>query len=264
MLLKFRRVWKNPKKEVFSGKNIRYRLGFSEKVGMRLYLIGFLAVFSLSCSEKVDYIEEDFAAIYASTVDTNGRILQCNSFNDDTFRGKVRPVENKKRCFDIKISKYPDNFFNTENTFLQIYPSSVTEDATKHGKSLPIDIYKNGDDSAPLVQSKIIDSYLVNEEIKTSTKSFFDNHYFRLCDLTQDWDIIQLVIYLRRSNYDEPSPIRITKFLLPPFLANPNHFKQERGDALWVYHPFFKIQNSLQIEPSSYYKISESACNSDF
>ncbi len=229
---------------------------------MRLCLISLLSLLFLSCAEKVQKTEEDFASVYASTVPIEGRFLKCNTFSDNTFHGKVKLVENKKDCIDLKILKYPDSFFNTEQFFLQAYPLSLKDGVSKYGKSLSFTVYENGEDSIPLVQSSIIDSFLVEKDIKSSTKNFFQEHYFRICDVTQDWDMVQLVTYLRKDG--KSNPARLTKFLIPPFLSNPSHFKQDKGDDLGVYHPFFDLKNSFQIEPSSYYQFSQSLCSSDF
>ncbi len=244
-------------------KKLTFYFFLSEKLFMRLYLLNLSTIFLLSCGVKIEYKEEDHAVAYASSLGIEGRNLMCSPFSDDTFRGKMTLVEDKEDCFHVRISKHPSNLFSTENIFLQVYPFSIREGATKYGKSLSMVIYQYGDESDPLIQSQIIDSFLIDEQIGTSSKNFFRGYYFELCNIKQEsWDGVQLVTYLRGDG-DQSSPIRVTKFLLPPFLANPTHFKRERENALLVYHPFFKLKNGLKIEPSSYYEISKSVCSSD-
>ncbi|MGI9548512.1 MAG: hypothetical protein ACR2M7_00820 [Bdellovibrionales bacterium] len=233
---------------------------------MKLYkLTLFLSViFCLSCAEQKEYTE-DFATVYASTVKVEGRFLQCNVFSDNTFQGRIQVSKDDENCLDMKIIKSPKNIFSTENTFVQIYPFNIIKDKLIFGDSLNILAYQKEEtvgDSSSIFKTKIIDSYLIKNQMKTSTKSFFKKHHLRLCNL-KDWDALQIVLYLRKEEYDEPQAARVTRLLIPPFLSNPNHFREDDGESLLTYHPFFKfLKEDLELEPSSYYEISKSKCYS--
>jgi len=210
----------------------------------------------LSCAVKVEY-EEDFTSVHESSLETEGRILKCNSFSDKTFRGQVELAQ--PGCINMTILEYPQNMFNKETVFVQAYPFVLENDRLNYGSSLTIDIH-DIDSEKFVFQTKLIDAYLIQEEIQfDSIESFFQKNYFQFCDIG-DWDALKLVVYLRQEEHS-PGILRETSFLIPPFLANPNHFRQERGEGLFPYHPFFKVKNSLQIEPSSYYTLSQSLCS---
>ena len=112
-----------------------------------------------------------------------------------------------------------------------------------------------------LMESKIIDTYLIETQLGLEPDYFFLDHLLEICDVGSGWKGLQLVIYERRVNQDEPALIRITKFLLPPFLTHPGHFREKNGAALAAFHPFLELTADFKSKPSSYYDLAEEMCD---
>ena len=223
--------------------------------------------FMLSCAQKVDLEMDNQTVIYqASMSEERNPYLSCNQFADETFRGYIwsdSEYSDYKDCVYIDITDSPKEFLRNEDLFLQIYPFSIKNEEMNYGSSLSIKtMRKNKDNGEALVLSQIIDTYLVETELDIEPDYFFLDHFFKVCDLEEEWDGLQFVIYERRKNQEKPAPIRITKFLLPPFLVHPEHFRDVHGDALAAFHPFLEYIPELKSQPSTYYDLAEKICRS--
>ena len=111
-----------------------------------------------------------------------------------------------------------------------------------------------------LMESKIIDIFLIEAELGLEPDYFFLDHFFELCDLDSSWQGLQLVIYERRNDQENAIPLRLTKTLLPPFLIHPGHFKESKGELLAAYHPFMNMISDVKSKPRAYYDFAEELC----
>ena len=194
--------------------------------------------------------------------------LSCNIFADETFRGRVwndaRVSGPGEDCVYFQIEKSPRNLLQGQNLFLQIHPFSVEREGDfRYGALLPINTVKKADtggENEVLIQSQIIDSYLVNVRLETNPDGFFFDHIFEICDVDDKWKGLQLTVYSRKENISKPSPIRTTKFLLPPFPAHPERFKSEYGDGLAAFHPFLEARPENRDQRNHYYNLAEHIC----
>ena len=223
--------------------------------------------FTISCAQKTNQEKEDHTIIYQSMSSGKDRYLTCNMFADDTFRGYVwsdsKTPDYKRDCVYIDITKNPKEFLKNEDLFLQIYPFSIVNNEISYGSSLPIKTIKKfikDEEKKVLVLSHIIDTYLVETELDLEPDHFFLDHLLEVCDIEEKQGGLQLVIYERRESQEDPAPIRITQFLLPPFLVHPEHFRDANGSALAAFHPFLKYISELKSKPSSYYDLAEKMC----
>ena len=222
-------------------------------------LFAFCPLF-LSCASKQELEGGDHAAIYAASHSPEESLMRCNVFSDDTFQGIVAVEEDpndSKICAQADFISSPPSLLKSGELFLQAYPFAVKRGKMSYGPSLDIEIYERQGKS-PLITSKIIDQYLAEKKLETDKKSFFSDHYFRFCGVTSEWDGMQLVIYLRREE-GKSAPLRITKFLLPPFLSHPGHFKEEKGSILAAFHPFLS-EGAAAGESEDYYKLGQKLC----
>ena len=215
-----------------------------------------LVFFFPSCSKRV---EDGDWSIPQFSVGEKRHYARCNVFSDETFKGIVwhSSSSKKSKCVFMEIEKSPEALLKNEDLFLQIYPFSVEEGETKYGSSLAIKTIR---EKEPLISSQIIDAYLVKTELKWEAENFFWDHFFKLCEIEQHWDGLQLVIYERRENQEEPAPIRISKLLLPPFLIHPGRFKEEKGNSLAAFHPFLEFMPKLKSEMSAYNDLAQKMC----
>lgn len=221
-----------------------------------------------SCAQKVDSEFGGEAVIFQSQSEEREHYSSCNFFADETFRGYIwhdsEGAGYAPDCVNLDIVKSPKEFLRNEDLFLQIYPFSTDDEELKYGASLPIRTIKKNEDKEVLVLSQIIDTYLVETELQQDTDYFFLDHSFEVCNVGKEWEGLQLVIYERRAEQENAVPIRISKFLLPPFLVHPEHFRETKGSALAAFHPFLEHIPELKSEPSAYYDLAEQMCDQLF
>lgn len=226
---------------------------------IRLILI-FLTGFLLSCAEKVSPDKGRDNYIYRlPSSDYKNHYMTCNVFADKTFQGYLydSPREN---CLLMEIDKAPKTLFENDSLFLQVYPFKITESGIDYGSSIPIYTLDKSN-SQTLVESFILDSHIVTIELEKSSDSFFEEHQLEICDLEEEWEGLQLVIYERRSLWEqEPAPLRVSKFLKPPFLIHPEYFRDIKGNELAAHHPFSSYISQYNSEPAQYYELAEDIC----
>ncbi len=224
-----------------------------------------LSLFLISCAQEVNQNYERHAAIYGFSLagEREDQYQSCNEFSDETFRGYVwshSSSPDKSSCVSMEIIEYPHELLKNESLFLQIYPFSIEWGKMRYGESLPVNTLTR--DQEELILSNMIDAYLVEIKLKLETDYFFEDHIFELCDIGDEWAGLHLVVYERRPNQQAPAPIRTTKFLLPPFLAHPGHFRDVKGDGLAAFHPFLAYAAQPQSASKSYYDLAEEMCQS--
>ena len=220
----------------------------------------------LSCASKQEFKGgEDPAGMYAASHSAESVYLRCNAFSDDTFQGIVAVEEglnDDRACALVNIVHFPANFFESDKLFLQAYPFAEKRRKLSYGPSLDIEIYDRNERSL-LITTKIIDLFLIERKLQKDKKSFFEDHYFQFCGADPEWEGMQLVIYLRKDE-GKSTPLRITKFLLPPFLAHPRHFQEEKGDILAAFHPFLSLGGGSDMpQPETYYEEAKEFCEGD-
>lgn len=227
---------------------------------MSLYLkaLIFAVFFLLSCAQKLNLGSELY-------VNSQESYLSCNQFADDTFRGYIWKAHYEgENCVSLDITDSPPLLLKNPHLFLQIYPFSMEGEEIVYGSSLPIQTLQKTakkEDQKPLILSQIIDLYLVEKELALDPELFFLDHILEVCDVGNSWQGLQLVIYERQADRDEvPLPVRRTKFLIPPFLIHPEHFREEEGEALAAFHPFLDYIPEYQSQPSAYYDLADQIC----
>lgn len=239
-------------------------MGFSSKSGF------FILFFTVSCAKHVKQNNsESYAFFYqSSSVEEKNRYISCNVFADETFRGYVwqdsKSSVHNEECIYLDIVKSPKGLLRNEDLFLQIYPFSIDNEGINYGSSFPIRTVRkpstNDEEEDILVLSQIIDTYLVETELDLETDHFFLDHVFKICDVGEEWDGLQLVIYERRNSPKEPIPVRVSKFLIPPFLIHPEHFRDTHGEALAAFHPLLEYIPQIKSRPSEYYDLAKNLC----
>ena len=246
-------------------KNLNFLIQNSEEKVMKLIFLLFYSVFLFSCAQKVSTLKsssnksEDI--IYQSSLSSKKKFMSCNFFSDETFRGYISHSSEQDNCLHIDITESPKELFKNDDLFLQIYPFRVSEDEMEYGFSQTIYTLPKLDKKKVLIKSQIIDAHVVQVELDQEADYFFLDHTLELCSLDEKWQGLQLVIYNRRERQKEPIPIRITKFLKPPFLTHPEYFRDKAGNGLAVYHPFLEFIPELKSEPGSYYELAEQLCS---
>ena len=221
----------------------------------------FFSFFMMSCAQKLNLgLEGDTIICNKSMGDRENNYMSCNFFADETFRGYVWSdlADSKPDCVHVKITKYPQELLRNEDLFLQIYPFSIKEGKPRYGESLPIETLTENQEEA-VVLSQLIDIYLIEKELKLNPDHFFADHILEICKTGEEWEGLQFVIYERRLN-QESAHIRVTKFLIPPFLVHPVLFRDTQGNALAAFHPFFEFIGEFKSKPSSYYDLAEKMC----
>ena len=220
-----------------------------------------------SCAQELS-ITEEHASRHSSFIEKSP-YLSCNVFADETFRGRVWNEDSSsdlnESCVYLEIEESPQELLENRNLFLQLYPFLVESGGGFHyGPSLPINTIPRQEKSQPekeaLIQSQIIDAYLVNIQLETSPDQFFFDHFFEICNIDDRWEGLQLVIYSKKENIRDPKPLRTTKFLLPPFLAHPEAFKNKHGNGLTAFHPFLEMTADQEKGPEVYYGRAEQIC----
>ena len=233
----------------------------------RLFSLCFISFFLLVCAQKLELPEGDEGAITIynrSKIGNKNPYFSCSVFADETFRGKIwsDSKSNRKNCLYLNIDKTPNDLLKSEDLFLQLYPFHTKNNQLNYGPSLKIKTFEKSSEEEKkiLMESKIIDTFLIEAELELEADYFFLDHFFELCELDSKWEGLQLVIYQRREHPERNVPLRTTKALLPPFLVHPSHFKESKGDLLAGYHPFTKMKSSLKSEPKAYYDLAEELC----
>lgn len=229
-----------------------------------------ICFFVIACAQKVDRGLDPYAIVYNESMGSEeGAYFSCNIFADETFRGSVWNDSDSssyaEACVYLKIEASPKDLLKNEDFFLQIYPFFVKDGAMDFDSSLRINTIREsvGNGAKEIVmESAMIDTYLVQAKLRVNPDHFFLDHFFEICDIKDEWDGLQLVVYERKR--EEAVYVRTTKFLLPPFLIHPEHFRNERGDALAAYHPFLEFIPEFKSTPSSYYDYAERICNQIF
>ena len=229
---------------------------------MRTYLIVLLCV-NLSCAQKVKAPEKsaEETFIYKSSDFSGKNYMTCNFFADETFRGYIYHPPLKKECIHIDITESPKELLRNDDLFLQIYPFRSLKDSIEYGSSLAVHTISKFDKKKILMKSQIIDTHIVQVELGLEPDHFFLDHILEICNWDKKWQGLQLVIYERRLNQEEPVYIRTTKFLNPPFLVHPDYFREQRGVALAAYHPFLKHIPEFKSKPNRYYELAEEVCS---
>ena len=236
---------------------------------MRAVIFAFWALFlAMACAQKVDDLEwEEQAVIYQASSGGKNRYLSCNRFADETFRGHIwsdsGDIGHEEGCAYVEIARHPQELLKNESLFLQVYPFSIKGGQAVYGKSLPINTLKKSSKEGKkeiLASSQIIDTFLVEAELELEPDHFFLDHILEVCAIEDKWAGLQLVIYQRRE--ESSVPLRTSKFLLPPFLAHPEHFRDTKGQALAAHHPFLDLVSELKSQPSAYYDRAEEMCRS--
>ena len=227
-----------------------------------LYILLFLFCL-LSCSQKVNAPGHslDTALIYQSTSADKKNYMSCNFFADETFRGFIYHSPLKENCAYIDITESPKKLLKNEDLFLQIYPFRSHKDEIDYGSSLSIYTVNKFNKQKVLMKSQVIDTYIVQVELKLEADQFFLDHLLEVCDLDKKWQGLQFVIYERREEEEDPAPIRITKFLIPPLLAHPEYFREQKGSALAAYHPFLDHIPEFKSNPNNYYELADKLCS---
>jgi len=218
----------------------------------------------MSCAQRVDLGLEGNTIIYNKSMgNQKSNYMSCNLFADETFQGYVWSdlafSSSKSECVHLEIKKYPQKLLRNEDLFLQIYPFFIKGDKMQYGESLPVKTLTKYQ-GEEVILSQLIDTYLIETELELNPDHFFADHNFEICKTGEEWKGLQLVIYERRSD-QESVPLRVTKFLLPPFLVHPEIFKEAQGNALAAFHPFLKFANEFKSKPSSYYDLAEVVCS---
>ena len=219
--------------------------------------------FALSCSQKVKAPGAglDTALIYQSTSPDNKNYMSCNFFADETFRGFIYHSPLKENCAYIDITDSPKELLKNDDLFLQIYPFRSRRDQIEYGSSASIYTVNKFNKEKVLMKSQIIDTYIVQVELKLEADQFFLDHLLEVCGLDKKWQGLQFVIYERRAEKENPAPIRVTKFLIPPLLVHPEYFREQKGSALAAYHPFLDHIPEFKSNPNSYYELADKLCS---
>ena len=207
---------------------------------MRIILLFLMSSLLLACSKPADK-PEGRLGVYHSSLNKPQSYLKCNIFSDETFHGHVSTdVENKQAqtCVVVNILKFPTNIFDEDSLFIQAYPFTYTDgDEIEYGESLRIKgFYKYGESKKNFFESNLIDKKFI-QEMQSTPKDFFSDHYLKFCGLDPKYPAMQLVIY-HKGEKQQAIPIRVTKFLLPPFSTNPEDFEKEQGENLLPFSPF--------------------------
>ena len=228
---------------------------------LRFFLV-FFSFFLLSCAKEVSLKDsQNQSAIYLpSSSKYKNHYMTCNLLKDKTFRGVLynSPRDN---CLLLDIDKGPDRLFEDSSFSMQIYPFKVTQSELEYGQA--IEIYTlDRSNNQTLAVSYVLDTHTVNIELQKEGSLFFQEHRFEICEIDDQWDGLQLVIYERRNSFrkEDPVPIRVSKVLKPPFLIHPEYFRDTEGVDLAAYHPFSDSISAVHIEPEDYYDRAEELC----
>ena len=231
----------------------------------------------IACADRMTrfYTDDSDGLTSASTSRgsyTGSRYMKCNIFADETFRGEVTVASDKKEnyisgCFDINIFKSPENLFKENTRLLQAFPMNIKNEEEIFGKALTMKVYhkERGQDEPPSLVARAIDRQSINSRLKaSSTKHFFKDYKLQICDIDpEQWKALQLVVY--RDNLGKNTPIRTTKFLLPPFLSDPNEYNDREEKGLAALHPLLSQRMEAtrdgDSEDSDFHQHASSLCS---
>ena len=215
----------------------------------------------IACAQRQQIDRSSFVMTQASESVRSGH-MSCNAFSDETFYGRLKP-SSQEGCFDLEILEYPSNLFEEGLVFLQLYPFSAQNENIFYGPSLAMKIYKKGwlSKDVALIKTPLISADIIERELQTSKSDFFKNHYIKACPDDPSWEAIQLVLYLKKDSESSPIPLRVSPFLLPPFLLHPQEFRDQKGNQLAVYHPFLGVLHNQEASYSSYHDLSKEMCD---
>lgn len=221
----------------------------------------FIVFFLFSCAEKVSFNTDKEGESYIYRLpssDYKNHYMTCNLIASSTFQGYIYDSP-RKNCVFLEIDKGPASLFEDNSLFMQVYPFKMNERNLSYGDSLRI-YTLDRETSQTLVESLILDAHIVNLELEKEGSLFFQEHRFEVCDLDEEWNGLQIVIYERRSDED-PAPIRVSKFLKPPFLIHPEYFRDSKGNELLAYHPFSSYIPDFSADSNQYYELAEEICS---
>jgi len=224
---------------------------------MKTLFFSSLALLFLSCAQEVSLQrEEQQSYIYRlPSLPYKNHYMTCNRIADNTFQGYVYDSP-RAHCVFVEIDKAPQSLFKEEELFIQFFPFKKGESDFSYGNSLRI-YTLNRETNQTLVESHLLDYYIVNLELEKEASQFLQENRFEICDL-ENWDGLQIVIYQKRDE-DTSTPIRVSQFLKPPFLIHPEYFRDNKGSELVAFHPFLNTSDDLS--PLSYYEKAEQTCH---
>ena len=89
------------------------------------------------------------------------------------------------------------------------------------------------------LQSKIFDHTFATVEMNAEAESFFEDHNLKICDIEEEQEALLIMVYVKdkEDKKAEPTPVRASHFLIPPFLTNPWDFRSQKGEELARFHP---------------------------
>ena len=165
----------------------------------------------------------------------------------------------------MQIFKSPIGLFEVNNLFVQAYPVRFFQGELESGFALDIEIYKRDKrlEEKPLLTSDLLDAQLAKSLDSFSSNEFFRKHYFKFCsDELEKYKAVQLVVYFEDKEKEENknSAVRTTRFLLPPFLSHPAHFKKQEGNALAAHHPFLTSKRKEELGSQHFHQLADSIC----
>ena len=222
------------------------------------FIFSIFIALSLSCSVKTSLPPaEENSLIYKSTGSQN-HYMRCQFFADTNFQGYIYN-SSQEDCVYLDILKSPKNLFKSDQLFIQIYPFTSGDNELIFDSSVPIYTFEKNNLEEPLMKSFIIDDHIIKVDLQLNEDHFFKDHQFEICDLDENWEGLQLVIYKRVTDQEDSIPFRTSKILIPPFLVHPEYFRETKGELLTAYHPFFQF--IPQSNPQAYYDLAEQMCS---
>ena len=244
---------------------LKFRFFYAEIESMlrKAYLLIFFLSNLLGCAQR----DETLLTQRFHSNNPEESLLKCMHFSDETFNGVVHASfsasgEIDPYCVKLEIFQSPKSLFNSEELFVQAYPLLFDNETPVYGTAMNFEIYKKSHRD-PVLSSRILEAQLV-KKLKSTPNRFFRDHYFKLCsDDLEEWEAMQLIVYFEKNEkYDDVkhSPIRVTRFLIPPFLSNPNYYRKEQGDALVALHPYLHSQQKINEGTDEFFDHTSSLC----
>ena len=230
--------------------------------------------FFVACADKIAGFRGSDGLVSTSMArdSSESRYIKCNIFADETFRGEVTVTSDEKGnyisgCFDINIFKSPENLFSENTRFLQAFPMTIRNEEEIFGKTLTLEVYNKEREQgeAPSLVARAIDRDSIKDRLNISSKHFFKDYKLQICDIDpEQWKALQLVVY--RDNAGKNTPIRTTKFLLPPFLSDPSKYNDREEKGLAALHPLLSqrmeaARDGDSEDSDSYQYSSSSLCS---
>ena len=174
---------------------------------------------------------------------------------------RMKKANYSPSCVDLEIKEVPESLFQENLTFVQVYPLFIRGEQTEFGASLLFEPISKTDLMSVGETSDVLDlDFIKSVAGNSDPKTFFQRNYLRLCGLDEKWEALQLVIYLERTTQPDKDgekpvktnlPIRITRFLIPPFFTHPGTFEEQKGLGLLALHPHLgqESRSLSDIEP---------------